>query len=94
VLIPISTFRKVYPTADEVKHGAPQAYPKLLDQAVDQIREVLGAAGGTCRSEGRTIFSIATAEQQVEEFHNIVGKVALATVGAEFHRLAGGAASA
>src|SRR5207245_9012465 len=29
---------------------------------------------------GKDNFSIATAEQQVEEFHNIVGKVALATV--------------
>src|SRR5216683_3345055 len=78
VLIPISTFRKVYPTADEVNMRA-QAYPKLLDQAVDQIREVLERRRNVPFG-GKDNFSIATAEQQVEEFHNIVGKVALATV--------------
>src|SRR3989442_3005801 len=78
VLIPISTFRKVYPTADEVNMRA-QAYPKMLDQAVDQIREVLERRRNVPFG-GKDNFSIATAEQQVEEFHNIVGKVALATV--------------
>ena len=78
MLIPISTFRKVYPTADEVNMRA-QAYPKLLDQAVDQIREVLERRRNVPFG-GKDNFSIATAEQQVEEFHNIVGKVALATV--------------
>jgi len=78
VLIPISTFRKVYPSADEVNMRA-QAYPKMLDQAVDRLREVLERRRNVpfC---GKDNFSIATAEQQVEEFHNIVGKVALATV--------------
>src|SRR6267143_1930871 len=78
VLIPISTFRKVYPIADEVNMRA-QAYPKLLDQAVDQIREVLERRRNVPFG-GKDNFSVATAEQQVEEFHNIVGKVALATV--------------
>src|SRR5216684_4100818 len=78
VLIPISTFRKVYAAADEVNMRA-QAYPKLLDQAVDQIREVLERRRNVPFG-GKDNFSIATAEQQVEEFHNIVGKVALATV--------------
>ncbi len=77
VLIPISTFRKVYPTADEVNMRA-QAYPKMLDQAVDQIREVLERRRNVLFG-GKDNFSIATAEQQVEEFHNIVGKVALVT---------------
>ena len=36
VLIPFSTFRKIYPDADEVQMRA-QAYPKMLDQAVDQM---------------------------------------------------------
>src|SRR6266853_4151313 len=78
VLIPIGTFRKVYPSADEVNMRA-QAYPKMLDQAVDQIREVLERRRNVPFG-GKDNFSIATAEQQVEEFHNIVGKVALATV--------------
>jgi putative ABC transport system permease protein len=78
VLIPIGTFRKVYPTADEVNMRA-QAYPKMLDQAVDQIREVLERRRNVPLG-GKDNFSIATAEQQVAEFHNIVGKVALVTV--------------
>src|SRR5258708_500860 len=56
-----------------------QPCPKLLDQAVDQIREVLERRRNVPFG-GKDNFSIATAEQQVEEFHNIVGKVALATV--------------
>jgi putative ABC transport system permease protein len=78
VLIPISTFRKVYPDADEVNMRA-QAQPKMLDQAVDQIRDVLERRRKVPYG-GKDNFSIATAEQEVAEFHNIVGKVALATV--------------
>src|SRR6202045_4882734 len=62
VLIPISTFRKVYPTADEVNMRA-QAYPKMLDQAVDQIREVLERRRNVPFG-GKDNFSVATAEQQ------------------------------
>jgi putative ABC transport system permease protein len=78
VLIPFSTFRKVYPTADEINMRA-QAYPNVLNQAVDQIREVLERRRNVPFGS-KDNFSINTAEQQVEEFHNIVGKVALATV--------------
>jgi putative ABC transport system permease protein len=78
VLIPISTFRKVYPTADEVNMRA-QAYPGMLDQAVDQIRDVLERRRNVPYG-GKDNFSINTAEQQVQEFHNIVGMVALAMV--------------
>jgi putative ABC transport system permease protein len=78
ILIPISTFRKTYPTADEVNMRA-QAYPGKLDQAVDQIRELLERRRGVPYG-GKDNFSIDTAQQTVEEFHNIVGKVALATV--------------
>src|SRR4030088_2585048 len=77
VLIPISTFRKVYPTADEVNMRA-QAYPKMLDQAVDQIREVLERRRNVPFG-GKDNFSIATAEQQVAEFHKIVGTVVTLT---------------
>jgi putative ABC transport system permease protein len=56
-----------------------QAYPNLLDTAVDQIREVLERRRNVPFG-GKDNFSISTAEQTVEEFHNIVGKVALATV--------------
>jgi putative ABC transport system permease protein len=78
VLIPISTFKKTYPDADEVNMRA-QAYPNMLTTAVDQIREVLERRRNVPFG-GKDNFSITTAEQTVEEFHSIVGKVALATV--------------
>src|SRR5260370_31742945 len=56
-----------------------EGLPKVLGQAVDQIREGLERRRNVPFG-GKDNFSIATAEQQVEEFHNIVGKVALGTV--------------
>ena len=76
VLIPFSTFKKTYPDADEIEMRA-QAYPKLLDTAVDQIREVLERRRNVPFG-GKDNFSIATAEQEVAEFHNIMLKVYLA----------------
>jgi putative ABC transport system permease protein len=70
VLIPFNTFRKVFPTADEINMRA-QAYPQKLDEAVDQIREVLERRRGVPYG-GKDNFSIATAEQEVEEFHKIM----------------------
>ena len=63
VLIPFNTFRKVFPSADEINMRA-QAYPKKLDDAVDQIREVLERRRGVPYG-GKDNFSIATAEQEV-----------------------------
>ena len=40
VLIPFNTFQKTFPTADEINMRA-QAYPGRLNDAVDQMREVL-----------------------------------------------------
>ncbi len=70
VLIPFSTFRKTYPSADEINIRM-QAQPKLLDQAVDQAREVLERRRKVPYG-GKDNFSIETAEQQVQEFHNIM----------------------
>ena len=78
VLIPFSTFKKTYPDADEINMRA-QAYPKLLDNAVDQIREVLERRRNVPFG-GKDNFSIATAEQEVEEFHNIMMMVYLAMI--------------
>jgi len=78
VLIPISTFRKVYPEADEINMRA-QAYPNMLVTAVDQIREVLERRRNVPFG-GKDNFSINTAEQEVQEFHSIVGMVALVMV--------------
>jgi putative ABC transport system permease protein len=78
VLIPFNTMKKMYPAADDVYLRA-QGYPGMLAQAVDQIREVLERRRGVPFG-GTDNFSISTAEQQVQQFHDIVDKVALATV--------------
>jgi putative ABC transport system permease protein len=78
VLIPFNTFKKIYSGADELNIRM-QAYPGQLDQAVDQAREVLDRRRHVPYG-GKENFSIATAEQQVAEFHKIVSMVAIATV--------------
>ena len=78
VLIPYSTLKKMYPAADDVNLRA-QAKPGMLDQAVDEIREVLERRRGVPFG-GKDNFSVTTAEQQVEQFHQMVGMVALVTV--------------
>jgi len=78
VLIPYSTFRKIYPDANEVSMRA-QAYPARLNEAVDQIREVLERRRGVPYG-GKDSFSINTAEEQVAEFHNIILMVYVATI--------------
>ena len=78
VLIPYQTFKKLYPDTDEFNMRA-QAYPHMLAQAADQIREVLERRRNVPFG-GKDNFSVQTAEQEVHEFHEIVDKVALATV--------------
>jgi putative ABC transport system permease protein len=78
VLIPFSTFRKTYPSANEISMRM-QAYPTMLSQAVDQATEVLRRRRNVPYN-GKDNFSIETAEEQIEVFHSIVGKVAIATV--------------
>jgi putative ABC transport system permease protein len=70
VLIPFSTFRRTYPAADEINMRM-QAKPNLLNQAVDQAREVLDRRRKVPYG-GKDNFSIQTAEQEVQEFHNIM----------------------
>ncbi|HWN75517.1 MAG TPA: ABC transporter permease [Candidatus Udaeobacter sp.] len=78
VLIPFSTFRKTFPSATELNFRV-QAQPNMLNQLVDQITEVLRRRRNV-PYDGEDNFSVATAEEQIKEFHNIVGKVAIATV--------------
>jgi putative ABC transport system permease protein len=78
VLIPYKTMTKVYPAADDVSIRA-EAYPGMLPQAVDQIREMMERRRNVPH-RGKDNFSISTAAEQVEEFHQIVDKVALAMV--------------
>ena len=78
VLIPYNTFRKIYPGAYE-NNMRVQAYPNMLNQAVDQAVEVLRRRRNVPYA-AKNNFSIQTAEMQVQEFHKIVGMVAIATV--------------
>ena len=78
VLIPFSTFKKTYPDADEIQMRA-QAYPKMLNQAVDQMTEVLERRRNVPYG-GKDNFSIATAEQEVSNFHSIMVMVYLSMI--------------
>jgi putative ABC transport system permease protein len=78
VLIPYNTFHKVYPGAYENQIRF-QAYPNMLDQAVDQATEVLRRRRNVAYG-AKDSFVIRTAQQEVEQFHSIVGMVALAAV--------------
>jgi len=78
VLIPYNTFHKTYPGAYENQIRF-QAYPNQLDQAVDQATEVLRRRRNVPYA-GRNNFSINTSQQEIEQFHSILGMVALATV--------------
>jgi putative ABC transport system permease protein len=78
VLIPYNTFRKVYPQSYENQIRV-QAYANQLDLAVDQVTEVLRRRRNVPYN-AKNNFSIQTAEMQVQEFHNIVAMVAVATV--------------
>src|SRR5438876_8611884 len=78
VLIPYNTFKKTYPAADELNMRV-QAYPNMLDQAVDQATEVLRRRRNV-PYDGKNSFSIQTSQQIVDEFHSILGMVALATI--------------
>src|SRR5213080_3003122 len=77
VLIPYNTFRKIYLGAYEHNIRL-QAYPNMLDQAVDQATEVLRRRRHV-PYDGKNSFSIQTSQQIVDEFHSILGMVALAT---------------
>jgi ABC-type antimicrobial peptide transport system permease subunit len=78
VLIPYNTFHKIYPGAYENMIRM-QAYPNKLELAVDQATEVLRRRRNVAYN-AKDNFSIQTPQQQVDEFHNIVGMVAIATV--------------
>jgi putative ABC transport system permease protein len=77
VLIPFSTFKKTYPAADELNMRV-QAYPGELDKMVDEATEILRRRRNV-KYDAKNNFSIATAAQQVAEFHNIMMMVYLAT---------------
>jgi len=79
VLIPFNTFKKVYPDAEDINMRA-QAYPGRLSEAVDQIKDVLERRRNVPQG-GKDNFSVATAEQEVEEFHKIMLMTYIVMVG-------------
>src|SRR6202158_4359558 len=78
VLIPYSTFHKIYPGAYE-NNIRFQAYPNMLSQAVDLATELLRRRRNVAYN-AKDNFVIRTAQQEEQEFHSIVGMVALAAV--------------
>jgi ABC-type antimicrobial peptide transport system permease subunit len=78
VITPYYTFKKMYPSAYE--NGFRMlAQPKQLDAAVDEAREVLRRRRNVHHNQPDS-FSIQTQLQQVEQFHAIIGAVALVVV--------------
>src|SRR5437773_4749947 len=77
VLIPFNTFKKTYPSADELNMRV-QAYPGQLDKMVDEATEILRRRRNV-KYDAKNNFSIGTAAQSVEEFHNIMMMVYIAT---------------
>jgi putative ABC transport system permease protein len=78
VLVPYNTFKKIYPAAYENGIRV-QAYPNVLNKAVDEVTDVLRRRRNVAYN-AKDNFAVETAEMQVREFHSIVGMVALATV--------------
>ncbi len=78
VLMPYQTFRKIYPAAYENAFRI-QGRAGQLDAAVDDAREVLRRRRKVPYGKPDN-FLIQTAEQQIAQFHAIVGMVAVAMV--------------
>ena len=78
VLLPYQAFRKIYPSSYENAYRF-QAQPDQLDAAVDEARELLRRRRNVPYNQPDS-FEIRTATQQIEEFHAIVGMVAVAMV--------------
>jgi putative ABC transport system permease protein len=78
VLVPYNTFKKIYPAAYENGIRV-QAYPDVLNKAVDEVTDVLRRRRNVAY-DAKDNFAVETAEMQVREFHSILGVVALATL--------------
>src|SRR6266516_4017946 len=78
VLVPYFTMRKFFPTARE-NMLIVIAYPGMVVQAQDELRAVLRLARRVPFKEPDN-FSMATAEQMIEQFHSVTAMVALVMV--------------
>jgi putative ABC transport system permease protein len=78
ILIPYFTMRKMYPNMKEHMLVV-LAYPGLLDKAQDEIRAALRIERHVAFNAPDN-FSISTAEQMIEQFHDVTATVALVMV--------------
>jgi putative ABC transport system permease protein len=78
VLLPYFTMRKLFPAAREHMLIV-IAYPGMIIQAQDEVRAILRIARKVPFNAPDT-FSITTAEQMIEQFHNVTAMVALVMV--------------
>jgi putative ABC transport system permease protein len=78
ILIPYFTMRKMFPSAREHMLIV-IAYPGMVDKAQDEVRAVLRIARRVPYN-GVDTFSITTAEQMIEQFHNVTATVAIVMV--------------
>jgi len=78
ILLPYFSMRKMFPTAKE-NMLVVIAYPGMVSEAQDEVRAVLRLA----RRDGFNApdtFSLATAEQMIEQFHSVTAMVALVMI--------------
>src|SRR5262249_6153068 len=78
VLVPYFTMRKIFPSAREHMLIV-IAYPGMMTKAQDEVRALLRIARRV-PFNGADTFSITTAEQIIEQFHNVTAMVALVMV--------------
>jgi putative ABC transport system permease protein len=78
VLLPYFTMRKMFPSAQEHMLIV-IAYPGQMTKAQDEVRALLRIARRVGYNAPDT-FSITTAEQMIEQFHNVTAMVALVMV--------------
>jgi len=78
VFIPYLTYKKFYPAAKE-NFIIAQAYPGKVNEAMDQITELLRRRRNVKPWEPNS-FGISTAESIISDFRNIMGTVVLVTV--------------
>ena len=78
ILVPYFTMRKMYPNLTEHMLVV-IAYPGMLDQAQDEVRTVLRLERHV-PFDAPDNFSLSTAEQMIETFHNVTSTVALVMV--------------
>jgi ABC-type antimicrobial peptide transport system permease subunit len=78
ILIPYSTYKKLYPEARD-NFIAALAYPGQLNRAMDEVSGLLRRRRHVKPSEPDN-FGIATAESLITQFRDIVGTVALVMV--------------